>query len=226
MKKTFLSILLALTIVCSTLAYSVSAGIYVKDEDGIVRVYYVNMQYPRVVLEDEKIQNREYSESVLRDYLNFSMEVTRVPGQFAMMLDCDRVEETAREVAQIVGETLQYECLYSNGIYHMLFNTDESVLYDTLLKLLLNGYVVTISPTYLPSSGAVYSYGDLDRNGKVDSKDYMMIKRIVLGTYTSDEKQNKLADINGDGKIGAQDYMIAKRHVLGTYEIIYGCMLA
>ena len=61
--------------------------------------------------------------------------------------------------------------------------------------------------------------GDVDGNGKIDAKDYLMAKRCVLGTYTPTETQKAGADVDGNGKIEAKDYLKIKGHVLGTYTI-------
>ena len=61
--------------------------------------------------------------------------------------------------------------------------------------------------------------GDINSNGKVESKDYMMLKRYVLGTYQIDDARLANADVNGDGTVNAKDYLMLKRHVLGTYVI-------
>jgi|GEM_PF-1280508 len=61
--------------------------------------------------------------------------------------------------------------------------------------------------------------GDVDENGKIDAKDYLMAKRLVLGTYSATETQKQNADADGNGKVDAKDYLMIKRHVLGTYTI-------
>ena len=61
--------------------------------------------------------------------------------------------------------------------------------------------------------------GDVDGDGKANAKDYMMVKRNVLGTLDLTENQLKAADVTGDGKITAKDYMMLKRAILGTYEL-------
>ncbi|MBQ0110043.1 MAG: hypothetical protein KBS44_07195, partial [Clostridiales bacterium] len=61
--------------------------------------------------------------------------------------------------------------------------------------------------------------GDVDGNGKDDAKDYMLLKRACLKTFTLMPEQEAPADINGDGKINANDYMLLKRACLGTYKI-------
>ncbi len=61
--------------------------------------------------------------------------------------------------------------------------------------------------------------GDVNGDGKVDARDYMMTKRAVLGTYTLSAVQNLAADVDGNGTVNARDYMMLKRAVLGTYTL-------
>ena len=61
--------------------------------------------------------------------------------------------------------------------------------------------------------------GDIDANGEIGLRDYMLVKRHVLGTYALTEEEASRADVNADGETDAQDYMRIKRHVLGTYKI-------
>ena len=60
--------------------------------------------------------------------------------------------------------------------------------------------------------------GDINRDEKITSLDYSMLKRSVLGTYETDGAQHFAGDINRDGKIAAIDYTMLKRMVLGTYK--------
>lgn len=61
--------------------------------------------------------------------------------------------------------------------------------------------------------------GDLDCDGSVKLRDYMMLKRSILGTYELDELGMAAADANRDGTLNAEDYMQVKRHVLGTFDL-------
>lgn len=56
--------------------------------------------------------------------------------------------------------------------------------------------------------------GDVNGDGKIDARDYMLCKKIVLGTYAPDEIEKWAADVNNDGKVSALDYMRLKRMVL------------
>ena len=71
----------------------------------------------------------------------------------------------------------------------------------------------------------VYSYllvvkGDVGGNGAIDAKDYMMTKRIVLGTFSVEGAPFRAAALD-DEKIDVRDYMMIKRVALGTYTFRY-----
>lgn len=70
-----------------------------------------------------------------------------------------------------------------------------------------------------PDPTPVGKLGDVDGNGKVESYDYMLLKRHILGSFKLTEEGFALADINQDGKVEAPDYMLLKRAILGTYVI-------
>ncbi len=62
--------------------------------------------------------------------------------------------------------------------------------------------------------------GDVNLNGEVEKYDYILVKRIVLGTLTPNGEQTANADANQNGKVEKYDYILIKRHVMGTFEII------
>ncbi|MBO4453178.1 MAG: choice-of-anchor J domain-containing protein [Clostridia bacterium] len=61
--------------------------------------------------------------------------------------------------------------------------------------------------------------GDVDGNGVIEAKDYLMAKRAVLNSFQLDEGQKYRADIDGNDAVEASDYLKIKRHVLGSYTI-------
>ena len=61
--------------------------------------------------------------------------------------------------------------------------------------------------------------GDISGDGKVNSKDYALLKRYCLGTYKLDDSVKSAGDINKDGKVNSKDYALLKRACLGTYTI-------
>lgn len=62
--------------------------------------------------------------------------------------------------------------------------------------------------------------GDLSGDGRINTADYMLLKRHVLGTYSLTPEGWHAACIRGD-KPTTADYVLLKRHVMGTYSI-YG----
>lgn len=54
--------------------------------------------------------------------------------------------------------------------------------------------------------------GDIDGDGKVNAKDYTMLKRHVENTLTSEQLDR--ADVNKDGKVDAKDYEAIKKSIL------------
>lgn len=56
-----------------------------------------------------------------------------------------------------------------------------------------------------------YDMGDVDMNGRLDSVDYILVKRAVLGTLELTPLQNRLADIDKNGRLDAVDYLLLKR---------------
>ena len=61
--------------------------------------------------------------------------------------------------------------------------------------------------------------GDINIDGSVNAKDYLLVKRAVLKTYTLTAPELERADVNVDEKLDAKDYLLLKRAALGTYTI-------
>lgn len=66
---------------------------------------------------------------------------------------------------------------------------------------------------------STYGNGDVNKDGVVDKFDYILVKRLCLGTYRGLISQIGISDINLDGSVDKFDYILIKRHVLGTYKI-------
>ncbi len=73
--------------------------------------------------------------------------------------------------------------------------------------------------TYRYTDEPTAALGDLTGDSRIDSSDYLLLKRYMLGTFALSETQKPLADINRDGKVDSTDYLLLKRHILGTYKI-------
>ena len=61
--------------------------------------------------------------------------------------------------------------------------------------------------------------GDINKNGSIDTYDYILAARIYFGTFTPTPEQTLAANVNGDALINQYDYLLIKRHYFKTYEI-------
>ena len=69
-----------------------------------------------------------------------------------------------------------------------------------------------------PEARAAFSdreIGDVDRNGAVNMKDVLLLRRVVSGDADLDEKEAASADVNGDGAINMKDVLMLRRILAG-----------
>ena len=59
--------------------------------------------------------------------------------------------------------------------------------------------------------------GDVDGNGKLDSMDYVYIRRAFFGTYELKDVYLNAASVGGEANLDVMDYILVKRAYYGTY---------
>ena len=89
--------------------------------------------------------------------------------------------------------------------------------------ILLGGIFVTSSFTnndireiFLGDSN---TKGDVNGNGKVDSADYVLVRKYIMKSYSLKDAELKRADVNGDNKVTSQDYIMIKKIILALLLI-------
>ncbi len=65
----------------------------------------------------------------------------------------------------------------------------------------------------------VYKLGDVDGDGIRNTVDYIIEKRVYMGTYVLEDDELAAADVDGDGTLTTADYLLLKRSVMKTYNI-------
>ncbi len=123
---------------------------------------------------------------------------------------------------------------------------DDARVREILIALLGNPAVIYVSPNYIaenavedtpkmidgvlvcgtagiPKSKKYQTteciVGDINDDKSVNALDYLIVKRYVLGTITTENEGDLWRmDYNQDGEVDAKDYQMLKRFVLGTYR--------
>ncbi len=67
-----------------------------------------------------------------------------------------------------------------------------------------------------PKPESKYAFGDINRNGGINSIDAVLTLNYASGLIELDEEQQKLADVNGDGKINSTDAVLILNKASGN----------
>ena len=57
-------------------------------------------------------------------------------------------------------------------------------------------------------------YGDTNRDGKITSSDYVLIKNHIMEINKLPIQVLDAADVNRDGKVSSSDYVLIKNHIM------------
>ena len=119
------------------------------------------------------------------------------------------------EVAKEYGEYyFDLNAAFDGKNIYSLINTDGTHPNNSGYTLYAQALGDFIQETY-----GNYTKGDINNNGKIDMADYLICRRIIVGTYDADSRQKKASDVNENKKTDANDFLIIKRVYLGTYAI-------
>lgn len=69
----------------------------------------------------------------------------------------------------------------------------------------------------LLTANAATLYGDVNFDGKINSIDYALLNRHILGTSTLTDTSN--ADVTGEGSVNSTDYALFRRYLLGIISV-------
>ncbi len=224
MKKRVTSFLLSVCLLLSIGTFSAFATKTIETADGTL--LWNPDAPPQITLEKEKVYSKDYTQEELLAYVeNRLASSMRVMGELLLSCPTENAEETAAVLSALLGTEAELSLISDGETAVYAVTLDESALSEAMLTLLNEGVYADIMSLELAPESAPFLCGDINTSGDVDATDYMMVKRIVLGTYSVSDRRAALADIDGDGEINISDYMIVKRYVLGTYEITRGAII-
>lgn len=68
------------------------------------------------------------------------------------------------------------------------------------------------------SSSEDIKHGDLNGDTLIDSLDYALLQKYILGTIQEFDVSKEAADLNGDGSINSMDCTLLRSYILGLIE--------
>lgn len=148
------------------------------------------------------------------------------------------VTEEADGTVTVYGlnfESIQYSPsidAFLNGslkVIHFLLIAKDGQNVEEAIKVIKeqNGVLEAVQNFYMSPiiDDETVALGDVNGDGNIDTVDYIIVKRNVLGTYKFDENPDTVdiskvcADVNMNGTVDVVDYIMIKRHIIGSYQI-------
>ena len=132
---------------------------------------------------------------------------------------------TAAEVANgaygTVSSTFEFDAVEAAYVKVLLYaGSNEAVLGDSPADGKIFWEFISVAEFAVGEveEAPTYEFGDVNGDGKVNTADYVVLKRHIMNTYELNEDQLTRANINGDTKINTADYVLLKRFIMGTWE--------
>jgi len=116
---------------------------------------------------------------------------------------------------------------YVDGSY--LRGVKERSTTEDVLKLFDGSGITIVKNDAFVGTGSKVKYGnseltvivkgDVNGDGEVDSIDYLLMKRAIIGSATLEEAYLLAASIQGEEELSSLDYLLVKRHCIGSYNL-------
>ena len=97
-----------------------------------------------------------------------------------------------------------------------MFKGNVTVTSNGISKTSATGYIVTDENG---GSAIIVVLGDVDGSGKIDTTDYLLVKKSFLGMETLNGANFVAADTDKSGKVDTTDYLQIKKHFLGQLSL-------
>lgn len=108
---------------------------------------------------------------------------------------------------------------YESGIVWGFDRTGAQITKrESLNNIRRNDFTITLpalSAYHIVLDTRTFIYGDINNDGKVNSNDYALLRRYLLGIVTMVDLNIEAGDLNGDGAVNSTDYVILRRYIVG-----------
>ncbi len=209
---------------------------------AIVITAVANKSLPEGIAGDALIEGK-YTEEQIREYVKaLQDEAVLDPTGFRMMYlywhDRGETIEESLKILRTLTETYIVPLLGKTGYLegeetlpsNFMIKAEGDEVFEIYLNILLlcNGNdklkASPLPPVTQPSKEEVdpldkiVFYGDLNEDGKINTADYVLAKRYVLGTLKLEDGIRSRLDVSADHKINVADYVMIKRYVMGSLD--------
>lgn len=119
------------------------------------------------------------------------------------------------------GITFDDEALTASGDYSSLTAKDVDEVKDKNGNALSDNALIGTG-CIITKDGKNYTVimgGDTSGDGKINSTDFMQVRKQYLGFFSMNNGQTLAADVNHDGKINSTDFIQIRKHFLGLYNL-------
>ena len=195
-----------------TLSFKTPDGVIAVVSDGFV------VDAPAFDSEGTKTVSVEYADTTL----TFEVDVISADKQIklketsTLTLDAD-----SKRVKGVVQNTTVAELLanFEEGV--AVVNRSGSVVSDTSVLVGTGFAVITYDESAVYDKVEIVVRGDINGNGRIDTNDYLMIKRACIGSINivDGSVAFEAADVNENGSIDSNDYVQIKNHYRGRINI-------
>ena len=123
------------------------------------------------------------------------------------------------KLSQIVSaQQLEYTIYNIDYIAYVNSNVISLVIKATLKEGNNPQRVIITTYNYNTDNGNIgnttVNKGDVNKDGRITSSDYVLIKNYIMGTNSLDETAKQAADYNSDGRITSSDYVLIKDYIM------------
>ncbi len=214
--------------------YTVILGEYITITPKVLPETATNKKY-NVTIQDKSILEQKdrkfYGKSEGNTFVTFTTEegnksvkvqvnVIKINDDDILIDESLKIDSSTNYMTKIQPETkvetlkekikTKLEVKFLSSENKQLSNTDF-ITTGSKIQIIKSGKVI--------KEYTVLIYGDVNPDGKITSKDYMMVKNHIMNAGTLKGVYNASANVNRDETISSKDYMIIKNHIMNLGKI-------
>lgn len=161
------------------------------------------------------------------EFLNetFTFTVKVIPQESALKLSDESewmLNSDTKKLTGLVERTTVAQLTAAFDVDVVVFDLKGNDVTSQTSLLVGTGFkVATMYNGEIADTADIIVKGDVNGNGRIDTNDYLLVKRAYINTIVIPEDSDifTAADVNGNGIIDTNDYLKIKNHFRGTVNL-------